>query len=167
MILRAGAILADPPWWWKPYSAKGEGRSARRHYKDRRVMTLAEIKAYSVAEKAAADCFLFLWAPSSHVTHVGEVMNAWSFDFSGKAFTWVKLTRGSKRDDRRALAGFPLLTVSDYRTFVRTGKGFHFGMGKGTRRNPEECWLGRRGNPKRLSAGVPELIIAPVREHSR
>src|SRR6516162_9682479 len=29
------------------------------------------------------------------------------------------------------------------------------------------CWLGRRGKPKRISAGVRELIIAPVREHSR
>ncbi len=41
------------------------------------------------------------------------------------------------------------------------------GGGYGTRHNAEHCWLGRRGKPQRKSKGVRELIIAPVREHSR
>jgi N6-adenosine-specific RNA methylase IME4 len=40
-------------------------------------------------------------------------------------------------------------------------------MGFGTRANAELCWLGRRGKPQRLSKGVHQLIVAPVREHSR
>ncbi len=40
-------------------------------------------------------------------------------------------------------------------------------LGHTTRKNTELCWLGRRGNPKRLDKGVRELIVAPVREHSR
>ena len=39
--------------------------------------------------------------------------------------------------------------------------------GYSTRKNVEICWLGRRGKPRRKSAGVRELIVAPVREHSR
>jgi len=41
------------------------------------------------------------------------------------------------------------------------------GNGYGTRHNAEDCWLGRRGKPQRKSKGVRELIVAPVREHSR
>jgi N6-adenosine-specific RNA methylase IME4 len=40
------------------------------------------------------------------------------------------------------------------------------GGGYGTRHNVEICWLGRRGSPRHKSAGVRELIIAPVCEHS-
>jgi N6-adenosine-specific RNA methylase IME4 len=49
----------------------------------------------------------------------------------------------------------------------RSGAGWFMGGGYGTRHNIEVCWLGRRGKPKRKSAAVRELIIAPVREHSR
>ena len=41
------------------------------------------------------------------------------------------------------------------------------GNGYGTRHNAEICWLGRRGKPQRKSKGVRELIVAPIREHSR
>jgi N6-adenosine-specific RNA methylase IME4 len=61
--------------------------------------------------------------------------------FSGVGFAWVKQNR--------------------------SGVGWFMGCGYGTRHNVEICWLGRRGSPKRQSAGVRELIIAPVREHSR
>ena len=44
---------------------------------------------------------------------------------------------------------------------------WHMGMGYSSRANTEDCWLGTTGNPKRLDAGVRELIIAPRREHSR
>jgi N6-adenosine-specific RNA methylase IME4 len=41
------------------------------------------------------------------------------------------------------------------------------GTGFSTRHNTEICWLGRRGQPKRKSAGVRELVVSPVRGHSR
>lgn len=47
------------------------------------------------------------------------------------------------------------------------GSGWKFGLGYWTRGNPELCLLATRGKPKRISAMVPNLIIAPVREHSR
>jgi N6-adenosine-specific RNA methylase IME4 len=40
-------------------SPKGEGRSASNHYG---VMSLDDIKALPVADLAAKDCALFLWA---------------------------------------------------------------------------------------------------------
>jgi N6-adenosine-specific RNA methylase IME4 len=150
--IRAGAILADPAYRFKTWSAKGQGRSPSRHYLD---MTPEEIMALPVHECAAADCWLFLWLPNPHVDLVVPIMAAWGFEFSGLGFCWVKTTK------RAAVTP----------TSVTAAKGakspFHFGMGKTTRANSEVAWLGRRGKPRRLDAGVPELIIAPVREHSR
>lgn len=40
-------------------------------------------------------------------------------------------------------------------------------QGHTTRKNAEFCLLGRRGKPKWLSAKVEEVIISPLREHSR
>jgi N6-adenosine-specific RNA methylase IME4 len=44
---------------------------------------------------------------------------------------------------------------------------FPIGTGYWTRANPEVCLLATRGKPKRLSAAVRKLIVAPRREHSR
>ena len=41
------------------------------------------------------------------------------------------------------------------------------GGGLTTRKNTETCYLGRRGKPARLAKDVREIILAPVREHSR
>lgn len=52
-------ILADPPWVFKTYSEKGQGRSAERHYP---TMGTDAICALPVADLADTDCTLFLWA---------------------------------------------------------------------------------------------------------
>ena len=41
------------------------------------------------------------------------------------------------------------------------------GMGYWTRKQAEICLLGTRGKPKRLNAGISQVIKAPRREHSR
>jgi len=50
-------ITADPPYDWRARSPKGEGRSAKRHY---RTMPLAEVMALPVADLAAKDSALLL-----------------------------------------------------------------------------------------------------------
>jgi len=136
--IEAGAILADPGIAFHAYSAKGEGRSPQRHY---RCSPLDELMQLPVAEIAAADCFLFLWVPLRSVDLVNPLMQGWGFAFSGSAFTWAKQNKSSI--------------------------GWFMGNGYGTRHNAEICWLGRRGKPQRKSKGVRELIVAPIREHSR
>lgn len=42
----------------------------------------------------------------------------------------------------------------------------HLGLGYWTRANPEQCWLGTKGKPERLSKGVRQWINEPVGEHS-
>ena len=136
--LNAGAILADPPLAFQTRSLKGEGRSPQHHYA---CLSFDELATLPVAGLAAADCFLFLWIPLRSVFLVKPLMSVWGFAFSGSAFVWVKQNK--------------------------RGVGWFMGGGYGTRHNAEVCWLGRRGSPKRLSKGVRELIVTPIREHSR
>ena len=138
-------ILADPPWAYKCFSNAGEARSASQHYQ---TMSLADIKALPVADVAAKDSHLFMWVTGPHLRQAFEVIDAWGFKYSSVAFTWVKLTRRAP-------------------TMFLDKNSFHVGMGYTTRKNSEYVLLGRRASPKRLSKAVRELIIAPVREHSR
>jgi N6-adenosine-specific RNA methylase IME4 len=133
-----GVILADPPWTFATYSRKGKGRSAEAHYD---CMSLADIKALPVADWAAPDCALFLWVSDPSLPHAIEVIEAWGFVYKTVAFTWAKTTKD--------------------------GAGFPIGCGYWTRANPEQCLLATRGRPQRLSRAVPQLIVAPRREHSR
>jgi N6-adenosine-specific RNA methylase IME4 len=139
-------ILADPPWTYSVFSAKGEGRSAKKHY---RTMPLDRICSMPVGDMAARDCHLFLWTTGPNLPQAFQVMDAWSFRYSSVAFTWIKLRRG--------FTGGLINPATD----------FHVGMGHTTRKNAEYVLLGRRGSPKRLDKGIRELIIAPVRRHSQ
>jgi N6-adenosine-specific RNA methylase IME4 len=131
-------VLADPPWTFATYSRKGKGRSAEAHYD---CMSLAAIKALPVADWAAPDCALFLWATDPSLPQALEVIEAWGFAYKTVAFTWAKTTRD--------------------------GTGFPIGCGYWTRANPELCLLATRGRPQRLSRSVRQLIVSPRREHSR
>lgn len=142
---RFGVVLADPPWSFKTYSDKGQGRSASRHYA---TMSLDEITGLPVSTIAADDAWLFLWTTSAHLPHALKVMAAWKFAFSSIAFTWVKL----KRESNGGVGGFD---------------DVHLSLGLTTRKSTELCLLGRHGAPRRMSKKVRELVVAPVREHSR
>ena len=131
-----GALLVDPPWYWHARSPKGDDRAppyAR--------MRLDEIQALPVAEIAARDSILFLWAIDSMIPQALDAIEAYGFDYKTVAFTWVKTSA--------TFATFPI------------------GLGYWTRSNPETCLLATRGRPKRLARDVPQLIISPRREHSR
>jgi N6-adenosine-specific RNA methylase IME4 len=131
-------ILADPPWDWRSYSKKGQGRSASAYYD---TMSIDEIKRVPVGDWAAKDAVLFLWELNSMRGAADQVIEAWGFRYSTVGFTWVKWT---PRD-----------------------RGWHFGMGYWTRQNTERCLLAVRGKcPRRLSRSQREVIIAPVRRHS-
>jgi len=81
-----GAVMADPPWSFAHYSAKGEVKSAKGHYD---CMDLDEIKALPVADLLQGSGYLWLWAVNPMLPHALEVMSAWGFSFV-TAGTWVK-----------------------------------------------------------------------------
>jgi N6-adenosine-specific RNA methylase IME4 len=131
-------IYADPPWSFDNYSEKGEGRNAKAHYD---CMTLDQIKALPVHELASGDCALFLWVTDPLLDVGIETLKHWGFRYVTKAFTFVKLNR--------------------------SGEGYFMSTGYYTRANDETCLLGMMGSLPRIDAGVRQLVVEPVREHSR
>lgn len=142
---RYRVIYADPPWTFATYSRKGKGRSPEAHYD---CMTLEDIKALPVADWAADDCVLLLWATDPLLEKALDVIRAWGFTYKTVGFYWAKLNKGTG-------------------TLVFDERSFFTGMGFWTRANPEQCLLATRGHPKRRATDVRKLVAAPRREHSR
>lgn len=134
-----GGIVADPTWNFRTWSARGRGRSPEQHY--RSTLTHAEIRALPVADIAARDCVLLLWATWPCLFAALDVIEQWGFTYKTLGFIYIKQNR-------------------------RTA-GLFTGCGYWTRANSEPCLLATRGKPKRLHADVPQVIIEPRREHSR
>ena len=80
-------IYADPPWAYRTYSQKGQGRSAESHYP---TMSIDAIKALPVSTIAAKDCSLFLWITFPCMREAFSVIDAWGFTYKTVAFVWVK-----------------------------------------------------------------------------
>ena len=73
-----GMIMADPPWLFKLYSEKGEEKSAQSQY---RCMEIEAIRKLPVAELAARDCVLWLWATGPLLPDAMETLKAWGFEY--------------------------------------------------------------------------------------
>lgn len=127
-------IYADPPW---SYRNKGTRAAADRHY---RTMSIEDIKALPVADIAADNCMLFLWATFPMIREALDTIEAWGFAYKTVAFVWVKRNRKSG--------------------------GWFWGLGNWTRSNAEVCLLAIKGRAKRASAAVHSIIDAPVGRHS-
>lgn len=138
-----GAILADPPWPFATWSHKGQGRSGEAHYG---TMSHEDINALPVADVCADDCVAFVWVVQTQLPQAFDVFRRWGFELKSVAFAWMK---GD---------GFQLFPDDP---------AIQMGMGKWTRAGFEQCWLGTRGRPKRIDAGVHQVLVEKRREHSR
>ena len=115
------------------------GKSADRHYGTLTHGQIANLLSDNI--KLADDCVLFLWVTDPMLPRGLELIERMGFTYKTVAFTWCKKTRHG-RD--------------------------HVGMGYYTRANPEMCLLATRGKVlPRKSKSVRQLIVSPVREHSR
>lgn len=111
-------LKADPPWTFKTYSKKGQGKSPQSHYE---CMSLDDIKALPVASLAKDDSLLWLWATNPMLPQAFEVMEAWGFRYV-TAGTWGKQSK--------------------------TGAKLAFGTGYVLRSASEPFLIGARGKPK-------------------
>ena len=83
-------IYADPPW---RYSAKKVQGAAEHHYP---TMSIEELCALPVAELAAPDSALFLWATFPQLPEALRLIRAWGFAYKTVAFVWLKQNRRSE-----------------------------------------------------------------------
>lgn len=144
-------VLADPPWRFDAYSGDGgtPHRTAEDHYP---TMRLDDMMALPVADICAADAALFMWVVGSHIDQALRLAEAWGFTYKTDAFYWLK--------SRLFDAMQPDLFTGDVAP-PRMGFGYW------TRKQVEPCLLFTRGRPQRLSKGVRQAIVAPIRDHSR
>ena len=70
-----------------------------------------------------------------------DLIEAWGFKYKSIAFQWIKQNR--------------------------SGNGYFFGLGRWTRGNTEPCLIAIKGKPKRISAGVGQLVFSPLRRRSQ
>ena len=134
-------IYADPPWAWSktPLVDRGAARAVEKEYP---TMQPQEIIDLPVAQIAAPQSVLFLWATSPKLPLAFEVMAAWGFQFKSVAFVWVKRNRLSP--------------------------SWFVGMGFYTRQNAEFVLLGTRGaSLKRKDRAVHQIVEDAVSVHSR
>ncbi len=121
--------------------------SASRHYHTEEFEKLAEMP---VSRIAARDSVLFVWVTWPCLREGLDLIEAWGFEYRTLGFIWVKNEK--------------------------SGKVF-WGSGWWSRANSEACLLGVRGDIRRVSAGVHQLVEtwddqedlvlrAPIGEHS-
>lgn len=103
-------------------------------------MALADIQNLPVGDIADNDCLLFMWATAPMIPHALETMTAWGFRYTSM-LAWAKQSK--------------------------TGKRWSFGTGYRFRNAAEFMILASKGKPPCLSRNTRNLIVAPVREHSR
>lgn len=84
---RYGVIYADPEWRFEVYSREtGMDRAADNHYP---TSSVEEICNRPVADIAADDCVLFLWATVPMLPDALRVMDAWDFQYKSHCI-WAK-----------------------------------------------------------------------------
>jgi N6-adenosine-specific RNA methylase IME4 len=136
-LFHFGLIMADPNWLFANWSEKGEGKSPSTHYD---CTPTEEIASLPVGQHAASDAVLLMWATAPMIQDALSVMRAWGFTYKTMA-AWAKQSS--------------------------TGRAWAFGNGYWFRSAAEFLLLGTVGSPPILSSSVRNLIVAPVREHSR
>ena len=94
-----GAIYADPPWRFNVWSGEtavkrrdstGTNVSASVHYQ---TMAIEEICDLPVADLAADDCALFMWATWPTLPDAFKLIEAWGFTYKTCAFDSVVVAR--------------------------------------------------------------------------
>lgn len=146
--IKYGIIYADPPW---SYNDKGLNRGgALRHYN---TMSIDEIKKMPVIDIADKDCALFIWVTFPKLQEGLDVIKSWGFEFKTCAFVWIKTNK------RTHVYQASFLPIDSFDSFM--------GMGRWTRSNAETCLLATKGNPKRIHAGIHQIIYSPLEKHSK
>ena len=122
---------------WSYRSGKVQG-APQNHY-----MTMADEQLYPlpVSTLAAENSVLFLWCTFPKLPEGLKLIKAWGFVFKTVAFVWIKQNK--------------------------SGNGFFLGLGWWTRSNAEVCLLAVKGKPKRVNAGIRQLIFSPIEQHSK
>lgn len=89
---RYGVIIADPPWSYR------RGSGVQGAVEDEYVTTrTADLAALPVADLAARDCVLLMWATWPQLADAMALIDAWGFEHV-TGFPWVKIHGEPRRN---------------------------------------------------------------------
>lgn len=130
-------IHIDPAWAYEMWSDKGYEKSPHAHYE---CLSLDQMKALPVGHLAAPDSVCVMWGV---------------FPMMPQALALL------------AHYGFRYVTGGAWAKQSSTGRKWAFGTGYVFRSAAEFYIVGKMGFPKERSRSIRNLIVAPLREHSR
>lgn len=87
-------IYADPPWQYKVWSKKGNGRSAESHYNTMNIDDIINLKDF-INYISDENCILFIWITYPCLKEAIKVIEAWGFTYKTCGFAWVKKNKKS------------------------------------------------------------------------
>jgi len=134
----------DPAWWYPERNNEDVkfGQGVHGHYP---VMRIEEIEKLPIPELAAENCALFMWVTTPRTDDsdlIDKLMlfRKWGFRLVNLGFDFIKL-------NPKSLTPF-------------------FGVGKYTKSNSEQCYLGMKGQLEVKSNFISQLVFAPNIRHS-
>lgn len=122
---------------WR-YNDRACNGACGAHYKTMRFKDICALPIKDITDK---DAILFMWVTYPMLKEGLELMEAWGFKYKTIGFQWLKLNRKNKMP--------------------------FFGLGRWTRGNTECCLIAIKGNPKRVSNSVFQLIQSEIEAHSK
>lgn len=122
---------------WR-YNDRACNGACETHYKTMRFKDICALPIKDITDK---DAILFMWVTYPMLKEGLELMEAWGFKYKTIGFQWLKLNRKNKMP--------------------------FFGLGRWTRGNTECCLIATKGNPKRVSNSVFQLIQSEIEAHSK
>jgi N6-adenosine-specific RNA methylase IME4 len=156
-------VLADPPWSYNTWKSQ-KSRTADSKYP---VLPLQDIKAMPMQSILADNAAVFLWVTAPMLNVQLDVLKSWGLRYVTVAFTWVKLGRKPldvAKSQAERMAGNPIAYAGASPAMPHK---LHMGLGHYTRANAEFCILGLKGKMPVSSRSVHQILLAPLREHSR
>jgi len=129
-------IYADPPWQFKNYNDDTASNWVGNHYQTQTTEDICKLNIQSITND---NCVLLIWGTWPRLPDCLEVIKRWGFIYKTVGFTWFKTNKN---------------------------ESFFIGMGYWSRSNSEYCLLATKGHPKRIDAGVSQVISFPRMRHS-
>lgn len=136
-MFKYGALIIDPPWSYEMRSEKGYAKSPEAHYD---TMCDDEILDLPVGDLASDNCAVIIWAVWPKLPLAMECVKRWGFKHVSGG-SWIKTTKDG--------------------TALKVATGYVW------RGACEPYILARTGKCQQRLTDVPNVIIAPAREHSR
>lgn len=135
-------VLADPPWSY--YGQQDKWTAAAKFYPTAPDEQIAALPMHDLLSKNG---ILFLWATSPRLDVAMECLKSWKLYFRGMAFVWVKARKDGRPIGAQGIRPSIIKPTAEY--VIAASKV-------------------AKGRPLKLfNEGVPNVILAPKREHSQ